>query len=105
MWLADERKVKQITINLLSNAIKFTPKGGRIALAARRHGELVEICVTDTGIGIDPAHHQLIFEEFHQVSGDYTTKREGTGLGLSLAKKFVELHGGEIRVESALHAG
>jgi signal transduction histidine kinase len=99
-WTVDVRKVKQVVINLLSNAVKFTPAGGRITLNARRVGAAVEISVTDTGIGIAADQQALVFEEFRQAGGDYLRKSEGTGLGLSLAKGFVELHGGTIRVES-----
>jgi signal transduction histidine kinase len=98
---ADERKVKQIMLNLLSNAVKFTPMGGTVGVTARRNGAAVEIAVSDTGVGIAPEDQQAIFEEFRQVGRDYTRKAEGTGLGLALTKKFVELHGGQIRVESA----
>jgi signal transduction histidine kinase/HAMP domain-containing protein/putative methionine-R-sulfoxide reductase with GAF domain len=98
---ADERKVKQILLNLLSNAVKFTPDGGRVDLSAKLDTDKVEIAVRDTGIGIAPGDQQAVFEEFRQVGRDYTRKAEGTGLGLALAKKFVELHGGEIRLESA----
>ena len=97
---ADERKVKQVLLNLLSNAIKFTPEGGRISVTASVIGEYVEISVTDTGIGISTEDRQRIFEEFYQVKRDPAHKREGTGLGLALSKKFVELHGGRICVES-----
>ena len=100
-WVADARKVKQIVINLLSNAVKFTPPGGRVTLRARRSNGAVEIAVIDTGVGIAPDQQALVFEEFRQASGDYLRKSEGTGLGLSLARRFVELHGGTIRVESA----
>jgi signal transduction histidine kinase len=99
--VADERKVKQILLNLLSNAVKFTPAGGRIQLSARRTDGAIEIAVADTGIGIAAEHHTAIFEEFRQVGGDYARKREGTGLGLTLTRRFVELHGGKIAVESA----
>jgi signal transduction histidine kinase len=98
--VADERKVKQVLLNLLSNAVKFTPEGGRIGLTAGRKNGLVEIAVTDTGIGIASEDQAAIFEEFRQVGSDETRKQEGTGLGLTLAKKFVELHGGRIWVES-----
>jgi signal transduction histidine kinase len=98
--VGDERKVKQVLLNLLSNAVKFTPEGGRISLKASRKGGVVEIAVTDTGIGIAPEDQAAIFEEFRQVGSDETRKQEGTGLGLTLAKKFVELHGGRIWVES-----
>jgi len=98
--VGDERKVKQVLLNLLSNAVKFTPEGGCISLKASRKDGLVEIAVTDTGIGIAPEDQAAIFEEFRQVGSDETRKQEGTGLGLTLAKRFVELHGGRIWVES-----
>ena len=108
-WVADARKVKQVVVNLLSNAVKFTPSGGSVSLRARRadDGELAraEISVADTGVGIAPDEQALVFEEFRQASGDYLRKTEGTGLGLSLAKRFVELHGGTIRIASARGAG
>ena len=97
---ADERKLKQILLNLLSNAVKFTPEGGRITVGARLTGDLVEIAVTDTGIGIAPKDHAAVFEEFRQVGTDYTRKAEGTGLGLALTRRLVELHGGAMRLES-----
>ena len=101
----DERKIKQILLNLLSNAVKFTPEGGRIGINARQTNGTVEISVTDTGIGIAPEDQPKIFEEFRQVGSDYAHKVEGTGLGLTLAKKFVELHGGKIWVESEAGKG
>ncbi|HEU4345730.1 MAG TPA: ATP-binding protein, partial [Candidatus Binatia bacterium] len=104
-FVGDERKIKQILLNLLSNAVKFTPEGGRIELKARRADGAVEISVRDTGIGILPEDQAKIFEEFRQVGGDYAHKIEGTGLGLTLAKKFVELHGGKIWVESEVGKG
>ena len=100
-WVADERKFKQILLNLLSNAVKFTPDGGRVEVGARRNGEGVEVSVRDTGVGIKPEDQALIFEEFRQVGADFTKKAEGTGLGLALTRKLVELHGGTIGVESA----
>jgi len=100
-WVADIRKVKQVVINLLSNAVKFTPAGGKVTLRARRAGDGVEIAVIDTGVGIAADQQDLVFEEFRQAGGDYLRKSEGTGLGLSLAKRFVELHGGTMRLESA----
>jgi GAF domain-containing protein len=98
---ADERKVKQILVNLLSNAVKFTPDGGRVDVRAAMNGKSVEIAVRDTGIGIAPEDQVQLFEEFKQVGRDSRRKAEGTGLGLALTKRFVELHGGEIRVDSA----
>jgi len=102
---ADERKLKQIMLNLLSNAVKFTPDGGAITVVGKPVGQLIEIAVIDTGAGIAPEDLPAVFEEFRQVGSDHARKAEGTGLGLPLAKKFVELHGGEIKVESKLGAG
>jgi signal transduction histidine kinase len=97
---ADERKFKQILLNLLSNAVKFTPEGGRVdVLACQREG-MVEVAVRDTGVGIAPEDQASVFEEFRQVGTDYTRKAEGTGLGLALTRKFVELHGGSITLKS-----
>jgi signal transduction histidine kinase len=104
-YVGDERKIKQILLNLLSNAVKFTPEGGRISITANKIDTGVEISVSDTGIGIPPAEQAMIFEEFRQVGGNYAHKKEGTGLGLTLAKKFVELHGGKIWVESEVSKG
>jgi len=96
----DQRKVKQVLLNLLSNAVKFTPEGGRIEVRAQRLDGHVEVSVTDTGIGIATEDQELVFEEFRQVGTDYAKKHEGTGLGLTLSRKFVELHGGRIWVKS-----
>jgi len=103
--VADERKVRQILLNLLSNAVKFTPDGGKIDVRATRSYDNVEISVSDTGIGIAQEDQEAIFEEFRQVGSDYARKREGTGLGLTLARKFVELHGGRIWVRSEIGRG
>jgi signal transduction histidine kinase/HAMP domain-containing protein/putative methionine-R-sulfoxide reductase with GAF domain/predicted transcriptional regulator with HTH domain len=97
---ADERKLKQILLNLLSNAVKFTPDGGRIDVSARREPTQIVVAVRDTGIGIAAEDCDAVFEEFRQVGSDYTKKQEGTGLGLALARRFVELHGGRIWLES-----
>jgi signal transduction histidine kinase len=107
-WVADERKLKQSVVNLLSNAVKFTPAGGSVTLRARhlnglsgRSGDWAEVSVIDTGVGIKPEDQALVFEEFRQASGDVLRKSEGTGLGLALVKRFVELHGGQIVLASA----
>jgi two-component system, NtrC family, sensor kinase len=100
----DERKVKQILLNLLSNALKFTPEGGRIDVGAGLHDNVAEVSVVDTGVGIAPADQEAVFEEFRQV-GAAARKAEGTGLGLALSRKFVELHGGKIWVQSELGRG
>ncbi len=101
---ADERKIRQVVLNLLSNAIKFTPEGGRIEVAASPRDGSVEVSVSDTGVGIAPEDHEAVFEEFRQV-GTVEKKAEGTGLGLTLCRKFVELHGGKIWVKSELGVG
>ena len=102
----DLAKFKQILYNLLSNAMKFAPPDAPISISAMHVGETPEdgtitISVRDEGIGIDPRNHDVIFEEFRQIDG--TARREfgGTGLGLALVKKFVQLQGGWVRVDSA----
>jgi signal transduction histidine kinase/DNA-binding response OmpR family regulator len=102
---ADERKVKQVVFNLLSNAVKFTADGGEVELSARPVGGGVEIAVRDTGIGIAPEDRERIFEEFRQADQGAARSLEGTGLGLALTRKFVELHGGRIWVDSQVGAG
>ncbi len=128
-FVADERKVRQILLNLLSNAVKFTPDRGRVTVSARQvegstsqrvnsagpiddsaarpldGGDWVEIAVQDTGIGIAQEDQEAIFEAFHQVRGSPADKREGTGLGLTLARSFVELHGGKIGLQSEVGKG
>jgi signal transduction histidine kinase len=101
----DERKIKQVMLNLLSNAVKFTPEGGRIAVRAAAANGTAEVSVVDTGVGIAPEDQEAVFEEFRQVGTDYARKHEGTGLGLALARKFVELHGGKIWVTSQVGQG
>jgi signal transduction histidine kinase len=104
--VADERKFKEIMLNLLSNAVKYTPDGGRVEVRATPGDGVVTIAVTDTGVGIPPEEHAAIFEEFHQVKRrDREDHREGTGLGLALTKRFVELHGGRIWVDSEPQQG
>src|SRR2546425_2086423 len=101
---ADERKIRQVVLNLLSNAIKFTPEGGRIEVAATLKDGSEAGSVSDTGVGIAPEDQEAVFEEFRQV-GTSAAKQEGTGLGLALCRKFVELHGGKIRVQSEVSRG
>ncbi|PWU24867.1 MAG: hypothetical protein C5B48_04205 [Candidatus Rokuibacteriota bacterium] len=100
----DERRIRQVLFNLLSNAVKFTPAGGRIELRAARVGDEIQVSVSDTGPGIGPEDRQRIFEEFQQTD-EGAKQHEGTGLGLALSKRLVELHGGRIWVESELGAG
>jgi signal transduction histidine kinase len=97
---ADERKFKQVMLNLLSNAVKFTPDGGRIEVRARRDGDGIEVAVSDTGVGIAPEDQHLVFDEFRQVGPGKSGQQEGTGLGLALTRRFIELHGGNIRLDS-----
>lgn len=107
----DVRLLKQILLNLLSNAIKFTPEGGSITLTAGRDlggglwGGGLWLSVQDTGIGIARQHHELVFEPFEQVDSIRSRRYPGTGLGLPIARKIVELHGGTLDLESALAEG
>ena len=103
---ADREKVAHIIGNLLGNAIDFTPAGGCVWIkaSADTDGELV-MEVGDTGIGIAPEHHEFIFEEFSQVDASASRQHHGTGLGLTIAQKLVELHRGRIWVESELGGG
>ena len=98
---ADEGRFRQILYNLLSNAIKFTPENGEVSICARRlEDRSLEVAVQDSGIGIKKEHQELIFSEFRQVEETYSRRYEGTGLGLALTRRLVELHGGSIRVDS-----
>ena len=106
---ADREKIAHVLANLLGNAIEFTPAGGRVWVSASRaDGEPVEsllVEVGDTGVGIAAEHHDLIFREFAQVDATPSRQHHGTGLGLTIARKLVELHGGRIWVESKLGTG
>jgi signal transduction histidine kinase/DNA-binding response OmpR family regulator/CHASE3 domain sensor protein len=102
---ADEGKFKQVLYNLLANAVKFTPEGGRVELRARLADRALEVAVADTGIGIALADQERVFDEFQQVDGAAGRQHEGTGLGLALTRRLVELQGGRIGLESALGAG
>jgi PAS domain S-box-containing protein len=122
---ADERKIKQILFNLLSNGVKFTPDGGAVRVSAqltstadwladksalqsvesKMNGAFVEIAVSDTGIGVNPENMAKLFKPFSQVESTYSKDFEGTGLGLTLSKKLVELHGGRIWFESEFGRG
>ena len=96
----DMRRIKQVVFNLLSNAVKFTGEGGTVTLRTVECDDNVEVCVEDTGIGITSDDQGIIFDEFRQVDSSYSRRYEGTGLGLALCKKFIELHNGKIWVES-----
>jgi PAS domain S-box-containing protein len=97
---ADARKLKQVLFNLLSNSVKFTPDGGQIEVTAARVGEAVQVSVRDTGWGIGSEDQPRLFRDFEQLQAGYAREHEGTGLGLALCRKLVELHGGRIWVES-----
>ena len=103
---ADDRVLTQILLNLLSNAVKFTPDNGRVTLAMAHlaTGQL-RLTVSDNGIGIPEEQLSLVMKPFHQVSGPQTASEGGTGLGLPLTASLVELHGGEIRIESEVDRG
>jgi signal transduction histidine kinase len=132
---ADQRKLKQIMYNLLSNAVKFTPEGGSVTIYAELAGvdenvcgqrkakkpirkgktagerrtivpdPAVVVCVSDTGIGIEPEHQDRVFGAFEQVDSSYTRQQQGTGLGLALTKRMVELHGGRMWLRSEVGQG
>jgi signal transduction histidine kinase len=102
---ADAGKLRQMLLNLVSNAVKFTPEGGRVTIGARRLADTVEISVSDTGIGIAKSEFEHLFEEFRQIDSDIARDQHGTGLGLALTKRFVELHGGQIRLASEVGKG
>ena len=97
---ADEHKLKQIMFNLLSNAVKFTPDSGTISVEAEQQDTNLIINVTDSGIGIAPEEQEKIFLNFYQIQGGLRDKTPGVGLGLSITKRLIELHGGKIWVQS-----
>lgn len=102
---ADAAKIKQILYNLLSNAVKFTGQGGKIVIRVYKRDAVAEFIVLDTGIGIAEQDQQRVFVEFEQVDNSYTREYEGTGLGLPLVKKMVEMHGGYVYLKSVLGQG
>jgi cell cycle sensor histidine kinase DivJ len=101
---ADRRALKQIVLNLVSNALKFTPAGGQVNVIARGQGELLEIIVADTGVGISPADLERLGKPYEQAGGA-DQRAMGTGLGLSLVRAFAELHGGKMTIRSILGEG
>lgn len=102
---ADRLRLKQILYNLLSNAVKFTPEGGRVRIDVGTNEGLVEISVSDTGVGIPPEEHASVFDKFYQVGATTKGVREGTGLGLAITKRLVEEHGGRIWLQSEPNKG
>jgi signal transduction histidine kinase len=103
--LADRVRLKQILYNLLSNAVKFTTERGRIRVEACLRDELLEVSVTDTGIGIPKDQQEAIFDKFYQVGSTTKGVREGTGLGLAITRALIEEHGGRISVDSEIGKG
>jgi signal transduction histidine kinase len=103
--LGDREKLDIVVTNLLSNAIKFTPRGGEVHIRTQLDGQSAAVVVSDTGIGIDPADHERIFDRFVQVDGSWSREFAGTGLGLALARELVQMHDGAIRVDSQLGHG
>ncbi len=105
--VSDERRIRQVLINLLNNAVKFTPEGGSIIIQATHEATLnvVRFTVIDTGIGISPDNQKRLFQPFVQIDSALNRKYAGTGLGLSLVKRIVEQHGGNVEVISKLGIG
>ncbi len=103
--VADELRLKQILLNLLTNAIKFTPDGGKVGLEAIRDGDEMIFAVWDTGIGISQEDQKKLFKPFVQIESSLSRSYPGTGLGLSLVKRLVDLHGGRVRLESSPNRG
>jgi signal transduction histidine kinase len=102
----DAERIEQVLINLVGNALKFTEPGGTITISARSHGELVEVAIKDTGIGIAPEDQARIFDEFAQIRRQAANRhRDGSGLGLAIARRIVEAHAGKIDVSSTPGAG
>ncbi|MBC8145441.1 MAG: hypothetical protein H7X80_07635 [bacterium] len=96
----DTAKIYQIFLNLVDNAVKYTPEGGLISITIHRDGRFAEVRVRDTGIGISTEHQKKIFDRFYRVDRARSRELGGAGLGLSIVQWKVEVHGGEIRVES-----
>ena len=111
--VVDERRMRQVLINLLNNAVKFTAKGGLVTLSVRlkllevdgRQGNWLCFSVTDTGIGIDSADRSKLFQPFIQLDSSLNRKYPGSGLGLVLVKQIVELHGGDVTLDSEVGVG
>jgi two-component system, sensor histidine kinase and response regulator len=102
---ADSVKLRQMLLNLVSNGVKFTPDGGRVTIGAERSAGALEISVSDTGIGIAESDRGRLFEAFRQIDSPAASHQRGTGLGLALTKRFVELHGGVIGLVSEVGKG
>ena len=97
---ADYQKIQQVLYNLISNAVKYTPENGNIVISVSNTVKKVKISVKDSGIGIDKCNHKKIFQKFIQLEDAFYKKETSTGLGLTITKRLVEMHGGTIKVES-----
>ncbi len=104
VW-CDEQRIDQVLINLATNAVKFTPDGGQVTFSADAEGDFVRFCISDTGRGIPHEALPRIFDKFYQVQSSTETGIRGTGLGLAIVRHIVELHGGEVSVDSRLGQG
>ncbi|MFQ6136242.1 MAG: sensor histidine kinase, partial [Candidatus Hydrothermarchaeales archaeon] len=102
---ADFDELKHVLLNLLDNAIKFNRKGGEVLIEAGQKGDVVEVSVSDTGIGIAEEHLEKVFDRLYQIDVSTTRKHGGIGMGLAVAKEIVEAHGGRIWVESEIGKG
>jgi anti-sigma regulatory factor (Ser/Thr protein kinase) len=102
---ADSERLEQVLGNLVGNALKFTPKNGRVTISARKKDMIVEVRVSDTGVGIAPEHQKNVFDRFYQIGDTLTKSKVGTGLGLAIVKELVQAHGGNIWVESEVGKG
>ncbi len=101
----DRLRLQQVWVNLLGNAIKYTPEQGSVSVSVQSDEQVLRVCVTDTGIGIAPEHHEKIFEKFYRVDHPGVSVTEGSGLGLSITQEIIRMHGGNIRIESEEGAG
>jgi len=103
--LGDGMRLRQVLLNLLSNAIKYTPESGHVSVTVEASGDSVLLKVTDTGIGIAPENMSIVLEPFRQIDNDLNRRNPGTGLGLPLTKRLVELHQGVLELESVVGRG
>src|SRR5208283_3520884 len=97
---ADARSMEELFSNLVSNAINYSPEGGEIVVSAVSSGKFLEVCVSDTGVGIDPEEISKIFDKFYRIKDPRTRHVRGSGLGLAIVKAIVESHGGRVEVAS-----
>ena len=103
--LVDRDRINQVFDNLLGNAIKFNPRGGTITIHLETVGDMVQLTVADTGVGIPADKLEKVFDRFYQVDGSATRRFGGAGLGLAIVRRIIEAHGGQIWVESELGQG